>query len=92
MNKIESFEWATKLMEAISALPDDAEIHNFELVLNTDSKPYRQILDIHLSKPVDGFPATDGKRFSGWVEKRVWLRPNVYIWWPEDIDGKSATS
>jgi len=85
MNKLKSMDWAAKLIDAINKLPENADIHGFSLILNTDTKPYHMDLSIHLSGPVD-MPAVIAKRYSGWHEARVYTMPDVYAWWAEDND------
>lgn len=86
MTKNEAMEWAAKLIETIAHLPDDADINHFELRLNTDTQPYRnRIMSVQLCGPVKMPVITDGKRYSGWKEKRVWMKPDIYVWWSEDI-------
>ena len=86
MTKNQALEWGAKLIESIAHLPEDAAVHGFELKLNLDAKPYNKMLSIQLSAPVAYPVITNGKRYSGWQEKRVWLKPDVYIWWSEDVD------
>lgn len=86
MDKITAFSFAAKLSDAIAALPDDAKVHGFTTILNTDSKPYTTLLQIHLTEQIIGYPVVNGKQYSGWREKRVWLRPDVFVWWAEDND------
>ena len=86
MNRIQAMEWAAKLIDTIAHLPDEADVHGFEIRVNTDAKPYSKVLSIHLSGPVKMPVITNGKRFSGWQEKRVWMKPDVYVWWSEDLE------
>lgn len=83
MNKLQAMEWGAKLIEAIASMPDNADIHGFQLLLNTDTKPYHKELSIHLSGRID-MPAVAGNQYSGWHENRVYNRPDVYCWWAED--------
>ena len=83
MNRMDAMNWAAKLIEAVNNLPENADIHGFQLLLNTDTKPYHMDLSIHLSGRAD-MPAVAGKRYSGWHEVRTYIMPDVYAWWSED--------
>lgn len=86
MNKLTAFTFAAKLADAIAALPDDAEILGYTTTLNIDSKPFTTLLQVHLKAPLSGYPAVNGKQYSGWTEKRVWLKPDVFVWWAEETN------
>lgn len=95
MNRYQTMEWGAKLIEALANLPENADVHGFSIILNTNTKPFHKELAIHLSGKVD-MPAVIGNKYSGWNEMRVYLKPDVYVWWAqsttEDIEDDDGTS
>lgn len=89
MNKIEAMSWSAKLTECLADLPEESDVHGWQLHLNMDAKPYNsRVMAVQLTHPINSPAATRGKTFSGWHEMRVYMRPDLYVWWSEENENE----
>ena len=84
MNRTESLLFVERLREGLRLLPDDTKIFAWEFCHDTD-QPY---VNIHLAEPIEWPAVFDGKRFSGWTEKRICITPFCFAWWADYSEAK----
>ena len=80
MNKTDAILWAARLLEAIHALPEDADIYNFDLGYDHGNCNNRKITML-LYAPVDITPVFDNTAEDGWHSTYVNLTPFAQAWW-----------